>query len=130
MNIMVCYDGSNAAEDALKLASKHAKDFNAKIYLVTSMEGGSEIPKEEFERAEKDLEKAKNSVRSEDIVCETLLSVRGLEAGENLVKLAEEKEIDQIYIGVKRRSKVGKFIFGSTAQYLILEAQCPVVTVK
>ena len=130
MNIMVCYDGSDVVEDALKLARKHAKDFNAKIYLVTSMEGGPEVPKEDFEKAEKKLETAKRSVKSDDIACETLLSVRGLEAGENLVKLAEEKEIDQIYIGVRRRSKVGKFIFGSTAQYLILEAPCPVVTVK
>ncbi len=130
MNIMVCYDGSDVAEDALKLARQHAKDFNAKIYLVTSMEGGPDVPKEEFEKTEKNLEKAKSSVRGDDIVCETLLSVRGLAAGENLVKLADEKEIDQIYIGVRRRSKVGKFIFGSTAQYLILEASCPVVTVK
>ncbi len=56
--------------------------------------------------------------------------MRGLEAGEDLVRLAREEEIDEIYIGVKKRSKVGKFIFGSTAQYVILEAPCPVVTVK
>jgi nucleotide-binding universal stress UspA family protein len=56
--------------------------------------------------------------------------VRGLEAGEDLVRFAKEEEIDEIYIGIKKRSKVGKFIFGSTAQYVILEAHCPVVTIK
>ncbi|MBW2513019.1 MAG: universal stress protein, partial [Deltaproteobacteria bacterium] len=29
-----------------------------------------------------------------------------------------------------RRSKVEKIVFGSTAQYIILKALCPVVTVK
>ncbi len=88
------------------------------------------MPKDEFDKAEKNLKKEKTIVRKDDIPCETLLSVRGLEAGEDLVRFAREEEIDEIYIGVKKRSKVGKFIFGSTAQYVSLEAPCPVVTVK
>ncbi len=130
MKIMVCFDGSNVAKDALDLAKKRAKVLGAKIELVTSMVGGPEVPKDEFDKAEKNLKKAKTIVRKDDIPCETLLSVRGLEAGEDLVRFAREEEIDEIYIGVKKRSKVGKFIFGSTAQYVILEAPCPVVTVK
>jgi len=38
--------------------------------------------------------------------------------------------VDEIIVGVKRRSKVGKLLMGSTAQYVILQAPCPVVTVK
>ena len=56
--------------------------------------------------------------------------MRGLEAGEDLVQIAEEKKVDEIIIGVRRRSKVGKLIFGSTAQYVILNAPSPVVAVK
>jgi len=56
--------------------------------------------------------------------------VRGLEAGEDLVQLAEDTGIAEIVIGIKRRSKVGKLLFGSTAQYLILHAPCPVLTIK
>ena len=130
MKIMVCFDGSNVAKDALDLAKKRAKALGAKIELVTSMAGGPEVSKDEFDKAEKNLKIAKTSVRKDDIACGTLLSVRGLEAGEDLVRFANEEEIDEIYIGVKKRSKVGKFIFGSTAQYVILEASCPVVTIK
>jgi len=130
MKIMVCIDGSNVAKDALDLAKKRAKALDAEIYLLTSMLGGSDVPINEFEKAEKRLKKAKSSVRADGIPCESLLSVRGLDAGEELVRFAKEEKIDEIYIGVRRRSKVGKFVFGSTAQYVILEAPCPVMTVK
>jgi nucleotide-binding universal stress UspA family protein len=56
--------------------------------------------------------------------------VRGLRPGEDLVQFAKENGIDEIIIGVRRRSKVGKLVFGSTAQYVILNAPCPVVSVK
>jgi nucleotide-binding universal stress UspA family protein len=38
--------------------------------------------------------------------------------------------MEEIIIGVRRRSKVGKLLFGSTAQYVILKAPCPVVSVR
>jgi nucleotide-binding universal stress UspA family protein len=46
------------------------------------------------------------------------------------VKFAEDEKMDQIFIGIIKKSKVGKFITGSTAQYVILNAPCPVVTVQ
>jgi nucleotide-binding universal stress UspA family protein len=69
-------------------------------------------------------------LKKQDVPCEVRLSVRGLETGEDLVEYAKENQIDQIIIGVRRRSKVGKLVFGSTAQFVILEAPCPVVSVK
>ena len=72
----------------------------------------------------------KNNLLDQKIRCKPILSVRGLEAGEDLVQLANEHKVDEIIIGVRRRSKVGKLIFGSTAQYVVLNASCPVVSVK
>jgi nucleotide-binding universal stress UspA family protein len=40
MKILVGYDESKGAEGVLKLAQKHAKAFNADIYIVTSLEQG------------------------------------------------------------------------------------------
>ena len=54
MNILVGYDGSKVAADALELAKKHAKAFNAKVFIVTSMVGGPEVLREDFEKAEKE----------------------------------------------------------------------------
>ncbi|UCF94735.1 MAG: universal stress protein [Desulfobacterales bacterium] len=130
MKILVAYDGSNASKEALRLAVDHTKAFQGQIYLVHSMVGGPEVPRKDFEQAERDLAYQRSLVKEQGLRCESLLSVRGLEAGEDLVKLAAENEIDEIIIGIRRRSKVGKILFGSTAQYVILNAPCPVVTVK
>lgn len=130
MNILVAYDGTKEAKEAVRLAVRHAKAFNARIILAYSMVGGPEIPRKEFEHAEKELQTQEILLKEKGLACETLLSVRGLETGEDIVKLAEEKQAEEIIIGIQRKSKVGKLLFGSTAQYIILNASCPVVTTR
>jgi nucleotide-binding universal stress UspA family protein len=130
MNILVAYDGTKEAKEATRLAVKHAKAFNGRVILAYSMVGGPEIPRKEFERAEKELQQEEITLKEEGISSETLLSVRGMETGEDIIKIAEEKKADEIVIGIQRKSKVGKLLFGSTAQYIILNAPCPVVTVR
>ncbi|HSM74244.1 MAG: universal stress protein [Desulfobacteraceae bacterium] len=130
MKILVGYDGSNAAKDALVLAKKHAKAFEAKVFVLSSLEKGNEDQLPKIEQAERDLEYAKNFFEKDNIPCETHLLIRGLSPGEDLIEFANENEIDEIIVGVKRRSNVGKLIFGSNARYVIMEANCPVVTIK
>jgi nucleotide-binding universal stress UspA family protein len=130
MKILVAYDGSKVTKEALQLAIKHAGAFNGSILLVHSMVGGPEIPRKEFEAAEKDLQQQEIMLKGDGLSCETVLSVRGLEAGEDMVRIATEKQVDEIIIGLQRKSKVGKLLFGSTAQYIILNAPCPVVTIR
>jgi nucleotide-binding universal stress UspA family protein len=55
---------------------------------------------------------------------------RGQDASDRLVELAEEVAADLIVIGLRRRSPVGKLILGSNAQRVLLDAPCPVLTVK
>ena len=130
MKILVGYDGSNVSKEAIAVAEIHANAFKADIILVHSMVGGPEVPRKDFENAENNLDYEKNILLDKKINCKPILSVRGLQAGEDLVQLAEENKVDEIIIGVRRRSKVGKLIFGSTAQYVVLNAPCPVVTVR
>ena len=130
MKILVGFDGSNVAKEAVELAAAHANAFNAEVIIVHSMVGGPEIPRKDFEDAENELEYEKNKLLDKKIPCKSILSVRGLGVGEDLVQLAEENNVEEIIIGVRRRSKVGKLLFGSNAQYIILNAKCPVVSVK
>ena len=130
MKFLVGYNGSNEAEDALKEAQKHANVFAADIYIMISLEQRPTLQKADIERAEGELEYLRTPFNIDDIPCETYVSVNYLTPGEDLVRFARDNKIDEIFIGVKKRSKVGKFVFGSTAQHVILNAPCPVVVVK
>ena len=130
MKIMVGYDQSNVAKEALNLAKKHAKAFDAKVYVVRSLSQSREMKREDIQKAEQELENIRRSFRDEGIECKTEAIVSAITPGEDLVQFVSERKIDEIIVGVKRRSKVGKLIFGSNAQYIILMAQCPVVAVK
>ena len=130
MKILVGYIDSKTSEAILKLAHKHALAFKADISIVTSMEQSPSLKKEDIDKAEIKLEKLKKPFKADNIPCETHTSVSYETSGEDLVRFANENNIDEIIIGVKKRSKVGKLVFGSTAQYVILKAPCPVLAVK
>lgn len=130
MKILVGYEESRVADAALNLALKHAKAFGADIFIVTSLEQSSMLKKEDIDKAESKLEKVSKPFKADDIPCEIRATVSYSSPGEDLVSFAKENDVDEIVIGVRRRSKVGKLVFGSTAQYVILEAPCPVVAVK
>ncbi len=130
MKILVGYKGINVGKDLLKIALTHAKAFKGEVLIMTSLVGGGKSEQLQVQAAEENLEKAKKYFDENGVSCKTHLLVRGLDAGEDLVIFAIEKGVDEIIIGVKSRSKVGKLIFGSTAQAVILQAECPVLTVK
>jgi nucleotide-binding universal stress UspA family protein len=130
MKIMVGYDGSSVSKTALDVGIMHVKAFKGRMFLVSSMTRGTEGEQERIKATEKELVVLKSDLEAQGIACETHLLIRGMEPGEDLVHYAQEQQIDEIIIGIRRRSKVGKLLFGSTAQYVILNAECPVVTVR
>lgn len=52
------------------------------------------------------------------------------EVADELVGIAHDHDAELIVIGLRRRSPVGKLILGSSAQRILLDAQCPVLAVK
>ncbi len=58
MKIMVGYDGSPVAWDALDLARKNAKALDARIHVATSLMSGGEDDRKKIRKAEKNLEYA------------------------------------------------------------------------
>ncbi len=130
MKIIVGYDGSDAAKEAVRVAQKHAKAFDGKVYLVASLTGGALGNEKEIEKAKSGLEKAVKFLENRGTACEEHLLIRGMEPGEDIVRFAEDCQADEIIIGVHKKSKIQKFLLGSNAQYVILHAPCMVITVR
>ena len=131
MNIMVGFDGSQTSVAAMKLAVEHARVMGAGLEIVQVIEQREDLSLKEIESVEGQLnEQVEDLLKSFDGVYQVHLLVADVTAGERLVEFADQNDIKEIVIGVRRRSKVGKLLFGLTAQYVILTAPCAVVSVK
>lgn len=131
MKFMVCYDGSKEAKKALKLAREHTKVWGASLEVVNSIKREVSLKRSFIEKKERSLEhEIKELLGDSDIPYKVELLIDTLHPGEQMVQFAEKERIDQIFVGIEKKSKVGKLIFGSTAQYMILKTPCPVVSVK
>lgn len=130
MKILVAYRGNNVGKDLVELAIQHAKAFAGKVQVITSLRGGEKTTKTIITEAEDNLAKVAKRLEEAGIPYETHLLIRNNSPGEDVVAFAKEQAIEEIIIGVKSRSKVGKILFGQTAQHIILKAHCPVVSVK
>ena len=130
MKILVGYNGSEVSKAALSQAKSYAKMYDALVYVVVSLEGGVGEKIEEISEAADNLKVAQDFLERDGIRCKTEQLVRGLMPGEDLVQYANENEIDHLFVGIEKKSKTRKMLLGSTAQYVILKAPCPVTSVK
>ncbi len=130
MKFLVCYDRSTAAAEALKLAQQHARVWNAELEVVYVRTREEPLKHSDIEKQEENLANELNALLGDHgVPYHQQVYVTSLTAGEQLIDFAKIKKVDQIFVGIARTSKVGKLLFGSTAQYVILHAPCPVVTV-
>ena len=131
MKFLVCYDGTVEAKKTLKVAQEHAKIWKAKLEVVNAVIRIEPLKHSKVKKMEEQMEGGvKEILGGDDPPYEVQLLLTDLTSGEQLVKFAEDQKMDQIFLGIVKKSKVGKLLFGSTAQYIILHAPCPVVTVK
>jgi nucleotide-binding universal stress UspA family protein len=129
MKILMYYDGTEFAKNALPLVKEHAKAFQATVDIVSSLHKGGERQLYEIDAMKTDLAYLKGVLEKEKITTESHLLIKGNDAGEDVISFAEEHHVDEIIIGTQKKSLVEKFILGSVAQHVIMKAHCPVVIV-
>lgn len=127
--VVVGYVSTAEGEAALERAVAEAQLRNASLVVVSSHRGGGDDDDEEL-RAEARSESVRRRLEGAGVPHEVHTLVRGFEPAEDLIALAETNHAELIVIGLRRRSPVGKLILGSNAQRVLLDAPCPVLTVK
>lgn len=65
-----------------------------------------------------------------DVESHVHLSTGAADVAETILKQVADGGAELLVIGARRRSPVGKFLLGSVAQTIILEADVPVLVVK
>jgi nucleotide-binding universal stress UspA family protein len=128
--IVVGYVPKPEGHAALRLAAEEAKLRDASLVVVNSSRGGREFDGADEVRIEHELDDVRSQLAAAEVRHEVRQLVRGMDAAEDLIKVAEEVQADIIIIGLRRRSPVGKLILGSNAQRILLDAPCPVLAVK
>ncbi len=129
--ILVSVSGTDADEEAIKLACWLAKKNKGKIcavYVITvkrSLPLDAEI-ESEIQEAEGILNRMESVAEEQNYEVETdLLQAR--EAGSSIVEEAVERKVDLILMGVKYKRRFGQFSLGDTVPYVLKNAPCHVI---
>ena len=130
MAVVVGYVPTPEGRAALQAARQEARDRQLKLVVVNSHKGGASFDGDDSIRTDEELEDVRRQLAEDGTEFEVLTLVRGNDPTEDLVEVAGEVGATLIVIGLRRRSPIGKLVLGSNAQRILLEADCPVLSVK
>jgi len=129
--ILVPIAGTEADDEAMRLACRLAKKEKSKVYAVYVVTIKRSMPLEaeiepEIKKAEELLDHIENVAEEQDYETETdILQAR--EAGPAIVDEAVEQQIDLILMGVKYKRRFGQFSLGDVVPYVLKNAPCRVI---
>jgi nucleotide-binding universal stress UspA family protein len=115
MSVVVGYIPTPEGEAALDRAIQEAQAGQAELVVINSSRGDAYVD-QRFVQA--------------GVEHRLLQPLRGHDAADEVLQAAESHRAELIVIGLRKRTPVGKLIMGSTAQRILLQAECPVLAVK
>jgi len=130
MNIVTGFRPSTEGRAAVDRAIEEAALRGGTVLIVHSMRGGERDELEQVLKHRRRFEQLESDLAVSGVAYELIEYARGNSPAEDLLRVARERDAGLIVIGIRRRSPVGKLVLGSTAQDVLLEADCPVLAVK
>ena len=135
--ILVPLDGSELAEGAVPYAAALARALHERIVLVTAWEGTESELGANFPSMAMDVEQQATThftgyldgVKQHISGVEVETMIRSGDAGDEILRAAEETRARMLVIATHGRSGIGRWFYGSTAGHLLRNADVPVVAV-
>ncbi len=128
MNIVVGYIPTEEGLAAVEYATALAERESATLVIVNSGVRGNDADPSFAQATE--LDAMSDRLTRRGVAHEVRQPVQAESPADEVLNAATEVSADMIVIGLRRRSLVGKLFLGSTAQQIIIDAECPVVSVK
>ena len=145
--ILYTTDFGESAEEALRYAAMLAGEYGAELHLlhvICLFNEGEVKPDEVFKQMEQHVENYAEQLHQaahaaidrkiEDHKSHNLEMFKHIERGfapyEEIIRTAEELDVDLVVMGTYGRGGVAHFLFGSTAEQLVRTIKCPVLTVR
>ena len=129
--ILVPVIGTEADEEAIRLACRLAKQDKSQVYAVYIITMGRELPLDaeiepEIKKAEDMLNHVESIAVEHGCRIETdLLQAR--DAGPAIIDEAMEREVDLILMGVAYKRRFGEFSLGEVVPHVLKNATCRVI---
>jgi nucleotide-binding universal stress UspA family protein len=128
MSVVVGYVPRREGETALTHAVAEARSRDTRLVVVNTSRGDATVDQRYVD--DEQLTALRARLAESGVEHQVVHTMRGLEASEEILAVAQEHRAELIVIGLRRRSPVGKLLMGSTAQRVLLDAACPVLAVK
>ncbi|ELZ93506.1 universal stress protein [Haloferax volcanii] len=138
-HILFPTDGSDCADAALDHAIEHARTYDATLvvlYVADVREVGYAAPALSLERVreallesgEQVVDRVAQAAREAGVEVETVVT-EGTPASE-IIRHADEREVDLVVMGTHGRSGIDRYLIGSVAERVVRGSDAPVLTVR
>ncbi|MDR6504610.1 universal stress protein [Arthrobacter oryzae] len=128
MSIIVGFVPTPAGEAALVAGIAEARLRNEDLLIVNSAREGALVDKSVA--PEDLLEQAARRAADAGVKATVIQPPYQHDLADEFLEVAREANASLIVIGLRHRSQVGKFILGSHAQRILMQADRPVLAVK
>jgi nucleotide-binding universal stress UspA family protein len=135
--ILVPVDFSECSRKAYHYAISFAKQFNAEIILLHIVEivppgitayDPVRLEADAREAATKEMAEWRRETQAEEFTKAVLRS--GASVAQDIIRAAEDANVDLIVIGNHGHAGLSRFLLGSTAERVVRHAPCPVFVVR
>jgi nucleotide-binding universal stress UspA family protein len=128
MPVVVGYVPTPEGRAALDRAIEEARLRGLRLVVVNASRGDALVDARFSSTS--DWGAVQEKLAASGIEHETARQVVAVDPSDQLLRVAQDTNAELIVIGLRHRTPVGKLILGSTAQTVLLEADCPVLAVK